>query len=113
MEAGPRAPEVQGAVPQPLPHLRAAARLPAQVRHVPYLLPAAGRRGTHPRRDEVELVMASTTTAAKIVKRAPAGIVSDPIADMLTRVRNANTARHPERSEERRVGKECRSRWSP
>jgi small subunit ribosomal protein S8 len=40
--------------------------------------------------------MASTTTAAKIVKRAPAGIVSDPIADMLTRVRNANSARHPE-----------------
>jgi small subunit ribosomal protein S8 len=39
---------------------------------------------------------ASTTTAAKIVKRAPAGIVSDPIADMLTRVRNANSARHPE-----------------
>ena len=38
----------------------------------------------------------ATTTAAKTVKRAPAGIVSDPIADMLTRVRNANTARHPE-----------------
>jgi small subunit ribosomal protein S8 len=38
----------------------------------------------------------STTTAAKLVKRAPAGIVSDPIADMLTRVRNANSARHPE-----------------
>jgi small subunit ribosomal protein S8 len=38
----------------------------------------------------------STTTAPKIVKRAPAGIVSDPIADMLTRVRNANSARHPE-----------------
>ena len=40
--------------------------------------------------------MASITTAAKIVKRAPTGIVSDPIADMLTRVRNANSARHPE-----------------
>ena len=37
--------------------------------------------------------------------------MSDPIADMLTRIRNANTAKH--RSEERRVGKECRSRWSP
>jgi len=33
---------------------------------------------------------------AKPVKRAPAGVVSDPIADMLTRVRNANAARHPE-----------------
>src|SRR2546422_11577255 len=40
--------------------------------------------------------MATATPAAKVVKRAPAGIVSDPIADMLTRVRNANTARHPE-----------------
>jgi small subunit ribosomal protein S8 len=43
--------------------------------------------------------MATTTTAtaaAKVAKRAPAGIVSDPIADMLTRVRNANSARHPE-----------------
>ena len=38
--------------------------------------------------------------------------MSDPIADMLTRIRNANTAKH-DRSEERRVGKECRSRWSP
>jgi len=40
--------------------------------------------------------MATTTAAAKNVKKAPAGIVSDPIADMLTRVRNANGARHPE-----------------
>ena len=39
--------------------------------------------------------MATTTTAAKTVKKAPAGIVSDPIADMLTRVRNALAARHP------------------
>jgi len=39
---------------------------------------------------------ATTVTAAKTLKRAPAGIVSDPIADMLTRVRNANSARHPE-----------------
>jgi small subunit ribosomal protein S8 len=36
------------------------------------------------------------TAVAKTVKRAAAGIVTDPIADMLTRVRNANTARHPE-----------------
>jgi small subunit ribosomal protein S8 len=43
--------------------------------------------------------MASTSTAAatkNLPKKAPAGIVSDPIADMLTRVRNANSARHPE-----------------
>ena len=33
--------------------------------------------------------------------------MSDPIADMLTRIRNANTAKHDTRSEERRVGKEC------
>ena len=46
--------------------------------------------------------------------------MTDPIADMLTRIRNANTAKHDtvdvpssKRSEERRVGKECRSRWSP
>src|SRR5260370_39838024 len=77
--------------------MRTAARLSAQVRHVPYLLQDTGRRGTHPWRDEVELVMATATTAAKnLPKRAPAGIVSDPIADMLTRVRNANSARHPE-----------------
>src|SRR4030081_2947199 len=36
------------------------------------------------------------TAVAKAAKRAPAGVVSDPIADMLTRVRNANSARHPE-----------------
>jgi small subunit ribosomal protein S8 len=43
--------------------------------------------------------MAATTTATaakNLPKKAPAGIVSDPIADMLTRVRNANSARHPE-----------------
>lgn len=34
--------------------------------------------------------------ALKNVKRASTGIVPDPIADMLTRIRNANTARHPE-----------------
>ena len=32
----------------------------------------------------------------KTVKRASAAVVSDPIADMLTRVRNANAARHTE-----------------
>ena len=71
--------------------------------------------------------------------------ITDTIADMLTRIRNANSAKHAsvdipasnlkkqiaqilqdegyiksfkviddkKRSEERRVGKECRSRWSP
>ena len=33
---------------------------------------------------------------AKPVRRASAGIVSDPIGDMLTRIRNASGARHPE-----------------
>jgi small subunit ribosomal protein S8 len=32
----------------------------------------------------------------KVVKRMSAGVVPDPIADMLTRIRNANTARHAE-----------------
>jgi small subunit ribosomal protein S8 len=36
------------------------------------------------------------TPNSKPAKRATSGVVSDPIADMLTRVRNANTARHPE-----------------
>src|SRR3979411_2861516 len=43
--------------------------------------------------------MAVTSSAAatkNLPKKASAGIVSDPIADMLTRVRNANSARHPE-----------------
>ena len=72
--------------------------------------------------------------------------ITDTIADILTRIRNASSARHAtvdvpasnvkkaitqilldegyikgfqviedgkQRSEERRVGKECRSRWSP
>jgi small subunit ribosomal protein S8 len=37
-----------------------------------------------------------TKAATKTPKKAPAGIVSDPIADMLTRIRNANAARHAE-----------------
>ena len=32
----------------------------------------------------------------KTVKKAPPGIVTDPIADMFTRIRNANAARHAE-----------------
>ena len=37
--------------------------------------------------------MAATTPTRP---RVPAGVVSDPIADMLTRIRNANHARHTE-----------------
>ncbi len=39
---------------------------------------------------------APKATPAKVARKAPAGIVSDPIADMLTRIRNANAARHAE-----------------
>lgn len=35
-------------------------------------------------------------TPAKMAKKAATGVVSDPIADMLTRIRNASGARHPE-----------------
>lgn len=34
--------------------------------------------------------------SSKPVKRAPTGIVNDPIADMLTRIRNSNSARQAE-----------------
>ena len=40
--------------------------------------------------------VAKPVKPVKPVKRAPIGVISDPIADMLTRVRNANSARHPE-----------------
>ena len=42
------------------------------------------------------MATAAPKAPAKVVKKAPAGIVSDPIADMLTRIRNANAARHNE-----------------
>ena len=35
-------------------------------------------------------------TPAKAPRKARTGVVSDPIADMLTRIRNASGARHPE-----------------
>jgi small subunit ribosomal protein S8 len=35
-------------------------------------------------------------TPGKVVKKTSPGIISDPIADMLTRIRNANAARHAE-----------------
>ncbi|HET9782103.1 MAG TPA: 30S ribosomal protein S8 [Candidatus Dormibacteraeota bacterium] len=40
--------------------------------------------------------VANQNKNSKNVKRAPAGIVSDPIADMLTRIRNSNAARQAE-----------------
>ena len=49
-------PQVQDAGLQPLPALRALARLPAQVRPLPDLRARAGARGLHPRPDQVELV---------------------------------------------------------
>ena len=39
---------------------------------------------------------ANGKTPGKVVKKTPPGIISDPIADMLTRIRNANAARHAE-----------------
>jgi small subunit ribosomal protein S8 len=43
------------------------------------------------------MMMATAVKPAnKTVKKAPPGIVTDPIADMLTRIRNANAARHSE-----------------
>ena len=35
-------------------------------------------------------------TPAKTPRKSATGVVSDPIADMLTRIRNASGARHPE-----------------
>src|SRR5438270_11483817 len=42
------------------------------------------------------MATAVAKAGTKNVRRAPAGIVSDPIVDMLTRIRNSNAARHPE-----------------
>ncbi len=42
------------------------------------------------------MMATAVKTASKNTKKAPAGMVTDPIADMLTRIRNANSARHAE-----------------
>jgi small subunit ribosomal protein S8 len=45
------------------------------------------------------MMMATATapkTPARPAKKPATGVVSDPIADMLTRIRNASGARHPE-----------------
>ena len=47
------------------------------------------------------------------IRRAFAGYSTAPASEALQKVRRAYIAKAYERSEERRVGKECRSRWSP
>ena len=75
--------QAQGAGVPPLLRVRATTRLHATVRAVPHLLPGACAPGRAARRHEVELVGRPMN-------------ISDPIADMLTRVRNASRARHTE-----------------
>ena len=75
--------QAQGAGVSPLHRVRAAARLHATVRAVPHLLPGASAPRRAARRHQVELVGNPMN-------------ISDPIADMLTRVRNASRARHTE-----------------
>ena len=77
--------EVQDSHAQPLPHLRAPARLPAQVCNVPHLFPRAGAPGEIPGVVEGELVGASEVQNL---------MLTDPISDLLTRIRNAAKARH-------------------
>ena len=50
---------------QPLQDLRPSPRLPAQLRHLPYLLPRAGLQGRDPRREESQLVN------CKLLRQAP------------------------------------------
>ena len=56
---------------------------------MPYLLSGTGSEGRDPRRCEVELV------ASDKGKRSRLMTTSDPVADMLTRIRNAQAARLP------------------
>ena len=58
------------------------------------------------------------TKTSKIRKLLLLGLTHREIADLVTRgnrgfVWNVYKRMRDERSEERRVGKECRSRWSP
>jgi hypothetical protein len=53
---GRRETEVLHAAAQPLQDLRTAARVPAQVRHVPLVLPRAGAAGRTARRVQVFVV---------------------------------------------------------
>jgi hypothetical protein len=61
--------EVQGAAAQPLPPLWTPARLHAEVRAVPALLPQAGARRRRRRRHEEQLVRASSPQAEIESKR--------------------------------------------
>src|SRR5258708_15563741 len=45
--------------------------------------------------------------------RGPAGVAAIPLCRVLYSKPGAPAPRYRSRSEERRVGKECRSRWSP
>ena len=58
--------EVQGPAAEPLQALRPAARLPAQVRALPVVLPQAGARGRHRRRDEEQLVDSRQLSAVSV-----------------------------------------------
>ena len=62
--------------------MRATARLSAQIRHVPHLLPHTLTQGADTRRDEGFLV--------NNLNREIYAMMTDPIADMFTRLRNAN-----------------------
>ena len=54
------------------------------------------------------------TTVAKYFKQSSAEIISELLSDAkVKRVREYVGGEEFKRSEERRVGKECRSRWSP
>src|SRR6266487_3833769 len=55
----------------------------------------------------------SSRSAARYFSTAIAAVVASPTAVVIWRVSWLRTSPAANRSEERRVGKECRSRWSP
>ncbi len=67
-------------------YVRPAAGLPPEVRDVPHLLPEAGPRRGHPRRDQGQLVGEAKVNQMNM---------TDPVADMITRIRNGVRARLP------------------
>ena len=60
--------EVQGPAAQPLPPLRPAARLHAEVRAVPPVLPQAGARRRRHGRDEEQLVIESSVVGDRVMQ---------------------------------------------
>src|SRR5215469_18482272 len=74
--------QVQRAPAQPLPAVRPLARISAQVRLLPDLLPRPGAQRDGPGRPQGQLVGETTMT------------MTDPVADMLTRIRNACGSKH-------------------